>query len=138
MFSLNEQPGDGGHSQEQGQPYSASRVGPSNRAESAGPLNPPIIRGSLAYASIVVRGELTCFLLPIAFHHHGPLPDELGETRQFSPYEKEDVMLIVWQRNDAVDAYGTHPIAQRPYNGGGYVHAGPKVDAFADGVQRTQ
>ena len=86
----------------------------------------------------MVRGELNCFLLPISFHHHGPLPDELGETRQFSPYGKEDVMLIVWQRNDAVDAYGTHPIAQRPYNGGGYVHAGPKVDAFADGVQRTQ
>ncbi|KAL1696484.1 nucleophile aminohydrolase [Schizophyllum commune] len=41
-------------------------------------------------------------------------------------------------RNDAVDAYGTHPIAQRPYNGGGYVHTGPKTDAFADGVQRTQ
>ncbi|KAH7914905.1 nucleophile aminohydrolase [Hygrophoropsis aurantiaca] len=33
-------------------------------------------------------------------------------------------------RNDAFDAYGTHPIHQRPYNG-------PK-DAFADGVQHTQ
>ncbi|KAF5370480.1 hypothetical protein D9615_009737 [Tricholomella constricta] len=33
-------------------------------------------------------------------------------------------------RNDAYDAYGTYPIAQRPYNG-------PK-DAFADGIQRTQ
>ncbi|ESK98123.1 proteasome subunit beta type-4 [Moniliophthora roreri MCA 2997] len=33
-------------------------------------------------------------------------------------------------RNDAFDAYGTYPIAQRPYNG-------PK-DVFAEGVQRTQ
>ncbi|OJA18525.1 hypothetical protein AZE42_06659 [Rhizopogon vesiculosus] len=33
-------------------------------------------------------------------------------------------------RNDAFDAYATHPIHQRPYNG-------PK-DTFADGVQRTQ
>ncbi|TRM65178.1 nucleophile aminohydrolase [Schizophyllum amplum] len=41
-------------------------------------------------------------------------------------------------RNDAVDAYGTHPIPQRPYNGAGHVFVGPKHDAFADGVQRTQ
>jgi 20S proteasome subunit beta 7 len=34
------------------------------------------------------------------------------------------------QRNDAVDAYGTYPIAQRPHNS-------PK-DAFSTGVQRTQ
>ena len=34
------------------------------------------------------------------------------------------------QRNDAHDAYGTYPIAQRPYNG-------PK-DAFSEGVQHTQ
>ena len=34
------------------------------------------------------------------------------------------------QRNDVHDAYGTYPIAQRPYNG-------PK-DAFSDGVQHTQ
>ena len=34
------------------------------------------------------------------------------------------------QRNDAFDAYGTCPIAQRPQNG-------PK-DAFSLGVQRTQ
>ncbi|KZP02862.1 proteasome endopeptidase complex, beta subunit [Athelia psychrophila] len=33
-------------------------------------------------------------------------------------------------RNDAIDAYGTYPIAQRPYNG-------PK-DAFSEGVQHTQ
>ncbi|THU98542.1 proteasome endopeptidase complex beta subunit [Dendrothele bispora CBS 962.96] len=33
-------------------------------------------------------------------------------------------------RNDAFDAYGTYPIAQRPYNG-------PK-DTFETGVQRTQ
>ncbi|KAK7460581.1 Proteasome subunit beta type-7 [Stygiomarasmius scandens] len=33
-------------------------------------------------------------------------------------------------RNDAYDAYGTYPIAQRPYNG-------PK-DTFEAGVQRTQ
>ncbi|KAH7919674.1 proteasome endopeptidase complex, beta subunit [Leucogyrophana mollusca] len=33
-------------------------------------------------------------------------------------------------RNDAFDAYATHPIHQRPYNG-------PK-DTFADGVQHTQ
>ncbi|KAG5642891.1 hypothetical protein DXG03_001897 [Asterophora parasitica] len=33
-------------------------------------------------------------------------------------------------RNDAYDAYGTYPIAQRPYNG-------PK-DAFAQGIQHTQ
>jgi 20S proteasome subunit beta 7 len=33
-------------------------------------------------------------------------------------------------RNDAVDAYGTYPIAQRPHNS-------PK-DAFSTGVQRTQ
>ncbi|EGN91672.1 hypothetical protein SERLA73DRAFT_100252 [Serpula lacrymans var. lacrymans S7.3] len=33
-------------------------------------------------------------------------------------------------RNDAYDAYGTHPIPQRPYNG--------HQDAFADAVQRTQ
>jgi len=33
-------------------------------------------------------------------------------------------------RNEAVDAYGTYPIAQRPYNG-------PK-DKFSEGVQHTQ
>ncbi|KAL0060430.1 Proteasome subunit beta type-7 [Marasmius tenuissimus] len=33
-------------------------------------------------------------------------------------------------RNDAFDAYGTYPIAQRPYNG-------PK-DVFAEGVKHTQ
>jgi len=37
---------------------------------------------------------------------------------------------ICLQRNDAFDAYGTYPIAQRPQNG-------PK-DAFSLGVQRTQ
>jgi len=36
-------------------------------------------------------------------------------------------------RNDAYDAYGTYPIAQRPYNN----HNGPK-DMFSDGVQHTQ
>ncbi|KAJ3745526.1 proteasome endopeptidase complex beta subunit [Lentinula detonsa] len=34
-------------------------------------------------------------------------------------------------RNDGFDAYGTYPIAQRPYNGLGN-------DVFSEGVQRTQ
>ncbi|GAW08129.1 proteasome endopeptidase complex beta subunit [Lentinula edodes] len=34
-------------------------------------------------------------------------------------------------RNDAFDAYGTYPIAQRPYNG-------PTTDAFSEGIQHTQ
>jgi hypothetical protein len=39
-------------------------------------------------------------------------------------------MLADQQRNDAYDAYGTHPIHQRPSNA-------PK-DTFSEGVQRTQ
>jgi len=61
---------------------------------------------------------------------HGPLPYKLGPPRKPFRYTCRSQLLMVLQRNDAFDAYGTYPIHQRPQNG-------PK-DAFSAGVQRTQ
>ena len=66
------------------------------------------------------------------------------ETNKWITFQQTGVVLCVQivsmhpyllksfclQRNDAIDAYGTYPLAQRPQNG--------TKDAFSVGVQRTQ
>ena len=67
-------------------------------------------------------------VITISFNY-GPLSNKLGTSCKLYPNILDRCTQIP-QRNDAYDAYGTYPIAQRPQNN-------PK-DAFSAGVQRTQ